>query len=408
MDPDPGIPPVGPRPSSATRLLDDEERRLFATWRLLAADMAPYLSVALFAMQPLVEEGLGTFAVDARWRLYLDLAQGREWGPEASGAVLLHEVHHLLRSHHERQPPDPTRRNFVRWNLAGDMAINDDLLSAGIPIPSSVVPSTYDLPEGLAEERYYSLIPSGDVVDCRCGSGSGGPALPGELDEDVGGLDEIDAHIVRGEVRVEVRSMIRRGDQVPRGLVRWAEADRPPLVAWPGVLRRSLGRSVRRNLPTRRDTFQRPSRRSADEAIIEPGKLRRGCEVAVVVDTSASMDLEMLRRAASEAMSVLGGLRNTGVTLLSCDVVCASPVELHRSSTIGFTGGGGTDMRVGIIAASELVPRPDLIVVLTDGLTPWPATAPAPVRLLAVVLGDDGFLPYGRGIEAIRIPVGPS
>jgi hypothetical protein len=35
-------------------------------------------------------------------------------------------------------------------------------------------------------------------------------------------------------------------------------------------------------------------------------------------------------------------------------------------------GGGGTDMGVGIQAASTLKPIPRILIILTDGFTPWP------------------------------------
>lgn len=39
-------------------------------------------------------------------------------------------------------------------------------------------------------------------------------------------------------------------------------------------------------------------------------------------------------------------------------------------------GGGGTDLRTGFARALRTTPRPDVVVVLTDGQTPWPDTRP--------------------------------
>jgi predicted metal-dependent peptidase len=53
-------------------------------------------------------------------------------------------------------------------------------------------------------------------------------------------------------------------------------------------------------------------------------------------------------------------------------------------------GGGGTDMRLGISAALTIVPRPRTIIVLTDGDTPWPASAPPGVNLVTVLVPNEG------------------
>jgi hypothetical protein len=59
-------------------------------------------------------------------------------------------------------------------------------------------------------------------------------------------------------------------------------------------------------------------------------------------------------------------------------------------------------MRVGIAAAESSRPQPDVVVVLTDGLTPWPGTPIPAARLIAAIIGDCEDPP--SWIEAIRIP----
>lgn len=48
----------------------------------------------------------------------------------------------------------------------------------------------------------------------------------------------------------------------------------------------------------------------------------------------------------------------------------------RRAAGIPLTGGGSTDLREGFTAALADRPRPDVLVVLTDGQTPWPSTQP--------------------------------
>ena len=62
----------------------------------------------------------------------------------------------------------------------------------------------------------------------------------------------------------------------------------------------------------------------------------------------------------------------------------------HGASSLDDVyGRGGTDMRAGIAAAIELRPRPTVIVVVTDGYTPWSEDKPkVPVVICIVGRGD--------------------
>ena len=62
------------------RSLEPDEARQLVAARLVAVEHAPYLAHALFGVTPLAADGLGTFAVDRGWRLYLDPATLSRWG----------------------------------------------------------------------------------------------------------------------------------------------------------------------------------------------------------------------------------------------------------------------------------------------------------------------------------------
>src|SRR5690348_5025720 len=88
---------------------------------------------------------------------------------------------------------------------------------------------------------------------------------------------------------------------------------------------------------------------------------------------------------------VAGVLRGVGVdanhiTVLACDAAAHVAQRLTSVEQLRLAGGGGTDLRVGIAAALASTPRPQIIVVLTDGVTPWPEI-PIPARVIAGLLG---------------------
>ncbi|WP_420063502.1 DUF2201 family putative metallopeptidase, partial [Mycobacteroides chelonae] len=174
------------------RELTAEEMRAFRIARVAAYEVMPYFAAGLFSLVAVAAPGLGTFAVDRWWRLYLDpdmLMSG--WSPREAGAVLLHELGHVLRVHAERAEGLPQPMHHTAWNLAADAEINDDLLAAGAALPEGVItPEALDCEtNGIAEDYYKHLVGEPDSSalggggddDPGCGSGAGTPAIPGEL-----------------------------------------------------------------------------------------------------------------------------------------------------------------------------------------------------------------------------------
>ncbi|MDQ6928630.1 MAG: VWA-like domain-containing protein, partial [Actinomycetota bacterium] len=58
--------------------------------------------------------------------------------------------------------------------------------------------------------------------------------------------------------------------------------------------------------------------------------------------------------------------------------------RVSSARAVQLVGGGGTDMGAGLEAAARMRPRPSVVVVLTDGQTPWPTDAP---KGMHVVIG---------------------
>lgn len=110
-----------------------------------------------------------------------------------------------------------------------------------------------------------------------------------------------------------------------------------------------------------------------------PSLRRRPPRVSVIIDTSASVSDTELGSALLEvaAMSRAVGGRRDLITVLPCDAAADTVHPLCRAEGIPLVGGGGTDLRTGFAKALRGRPRPDVVVVLTDGQTPWPDTRPS-------------------------------
>lgn len=379
---------------SMARPLSAAEGEAFRLARLVAAEWQPYLMHALFAASPVALEGLGTFMVDAAWRLYMDPARligAARWETPHAAGVLLHEVGHLLRDHAGRagQLPSPVHR--LAWNLAGDAEINDDLLAAKVPLPGRpVTPQALGCQDGELAETYYAVLAAlPDLPDdggTGCGSGSGYPAAPGELPAGVdagqgagGPLDAAEADLVRRRVAQAVKDAMGgagRGS-VPAGMDRWASGVlAPPVIGWGRLLRSAIRRGLADKAGRIDYTYRRPSRRQVP-GIVRPAMRAPRLRASVVVDTSGSMGQDDLDAAMSEIGGVLrsSGVDRDGLRLVCCDAAAARSVTVRSLGGVRLVGGGGTDMRVGIAAAEADRPAPDVVIVLTDGETPWPDRA---------------------------------
>ena len=69
---------------------------------------------------------------------------------------------------------------------------------------------------------------------------------------------------------------------------------------------------------------------------------------------------------------------------------------------VEMPGGGGTDMRV-LIAHAEKVHKPDVIVIGTDGGTPWPVV-PTKAQLIIALTQETPTPPWAT---RVRIPDNP-
>lgn len=412
--------------SAPARPLTGPEREAFRLGRLVAAERAPYFMHALFAVAPVAAPGLGTFAVDAAWRLYMDpsLLDGQDaWDATTIGGVLLHEVGHLLRDHAARATALPAPVHHLAWNLAGDAEINDDLLAAGIPLPEGVItPDALGCADGdLAENYYAALTPPGqpslpDDGGAGCGSGSGCHPAPGELPAGVGlangsasPFSPAEGDLVRRRVARDVldAEQAKGRGHLPAGLTRWAsDTLAPPTIAWERLLRAAVRRAVADHTGRTDYSYSRPSRRTLPR-IIRPSMRAPLVKVAVVVDTSGSMGQADLQAALSELHGVLHafGVARDSVRLVSCDAQATSAQRVRSATTVNLQGGGGTDMRVGITAAEQANPAPDVVIVLTDGDTPWP-DAPTRARLICAIISHHN--PTGTPGWATTVHITPA
>ena len=377
-----------------------------------------------------------TMGVDRYWRCYVSPSFVASTSVRELAGVWLHEVSHLVRDHHGRAKtlmersvrheaagrpgsaaldPDHPAREQVRLNVAMDLEINDDLL-AGLSDPDRtgpVLPPTALNPlrlkiqyRDLFEEYVRDLTPTmlqehGFWLDC--GSGAHNGSAPWEGDGE--GAHPLGAHEA-ASIRIKVRDAVNAGrGTAPASLQRWAERYGSSNQDWRTLLGAAFRTSLGGAAGATDYTYRRPGRRTPclGGQVVLPSLRRPVPQVAVVVDTSGSVTDVDLGSALSEIAAIgravgVGGKR---VSVYSCDAAVHTVQQVCHAEDITLMGGGGTDLRLGIRRAVTGSPPPDVVVVLTDGDTPWPTAEPgcrviagifASARRPQLLYDDDGEL----------------
>lgn len=378
--------------------------------RLWIGHHRPYYASALYRCPIVPSNDTATMAVDEHWRIYVNPDFANSLSVTRLAAALVHEINHLIRDHagRSRAAGVTSAGQRQRWNLAGDAELNDDLLADGLDVDKQhwVFPSTFRFKNDLTAEIYYRMLE--DKSDdggsgSECGSGAGGVKQAFELPaahSDHPGVSQREADMVRTDVAHDVLEHHKSRGNLPGDLVAWAQGVLHPKVDW----RRVLASMVREAVAVVSDdgdfTYRRFGRRSSALPHIRvPGLQRHVAQVAVVIDTSGSMGPDDLNRALSEVRGILrsSSVADDAVTVLAVDTMVHEVQRVTDTANVRLRGGGGTDMAAGIEAAVTLRPRPDIIVVLTDGYTGWPEE---PLRVPVIV----GLIDHGRSLPSAWHP----
>jgi len=414
-------------------MANQNEQKLQAA-RVLAQMKWPYLAGVLFNLKFVeVNSGeLDTMGVDAGWRLYWSTKFVAEHTARELATVLMHECLHCMFDHPKRfdaLPASPKSQQV--WNIVGDCAINKILLEGGLQFPVDAPPLTFEFfgdkldPTLSTEQNYFKFLSESDSGESQenqnhpdCGSGAGGTKREYELDS-----DDIEAPAIsvaaKGLAIAQVREGIRNqspfGIPPPEELKRLLDELSKPKVSWRRelsvVMRPSIGTAMGRKdysmmrLGRREGAFRTKSFSPRLPAMRQPLPPK----VTVIMDTSPSMDRDLLRDGLSEILGIVRAVgASQSVTVIPCSGKAFPAQEVRRASqvkSLDLMGDQSTDLTKGFEAAMSERKKPRIIVVITDGYTPWPQEKPRGVDLVIVLLTvDDQLDEVMPWAKAILIP----
>ncbi|KAB2666031.1 hypothetical protein F9K91_07830 [Brucella tritici] len=277
--------------------------------------------------------------------------------------VLAHEVMHNALEHHIRRQS----RKPGRWNDACDYAINGELVECKVG----------KMPErGLLEARFTGLSAE-EIYRILDDENNGDDSAEGQ--GDTGGcggtMDGCAQHdeAAKAELRAEMQTQIRQAamtakaaqaGKLPAGVQRIIDELLMPKVDWRAVLRRFIDESSTRDF-----SWAKPNRRLLPLGLVTPGTVADGVShIVIAVDTSGSIDDEILRDFAAEINGAFGEGAVDRLTVIYADATVNHVEEFETGDELRLhpAGGGGTAFSDTFRLINAEYPDAKATIYLTD------------------------------------------
>ena len=345
--------------------------------------------------------------------------------------VIAHEVMHKACNHGLRMKG----RDNKKWNVAGDYVINGILKESGFDlIEGAYLNNAYD---GMSAEQVYSLLPEGNK-DSQSNSSdqSQPPGITGSQgsqdqqdpqndqqdqqndqqdDEDPGGCGAVceNPNISPQEAKnkeqdmqvavVQAAQQARACGKFPAGLKCFVESLIEPKKNWREVLRRFVDQAAKNDY-----SWQQPNRRYIGTGFYLPSLNSRDLgPIVCAIDTSGSIDDEMLNKFSAELQSIMQEFK-TSCHIVYCDTKIHSHggTEFFTSEDVPFkmtpVGGGGTNFKPPFKWLEDQGITPSCMIYWTDMQSyDFPEEEP-PCPLIWAETGDKRWRsepPFGERID---------
>lgn len=362
---------------------------------------APFFASLFMRYKHIATESIPTLAVGVKSFMY-NPAFLKSLPPEGRLAAFAHEVMHGVFQHvqmgyeYKRTNigPDGKPLDAERWAQAIDYCVNGAIKEAGIgEVQKDWYCDTQRFPTTMTPVEIYEKLQSDP-----------NSRKPGLVSPDEHGIDEEDDEIIEddGEPAITTGAVINAarvakalGGKVPPSVERMiTDITRPPDDPWK-VLRKRVS-----DVANGKDTTscRKLNRKLIVRGIGAPGRdgYRLG-NIGVIVDLSGSISQRELNVFGSHLSMILQDYKPREVRIAWTDT------EVHRLDTIKdmsqlraafakpVKAGGGTDLEV----AYDELGRCDMVIVFTDGYTPYRKRPKFPV---VWAMTTTQVAPYGSTI----------
>lgn len=364
---------------------------VLAAGRLIIQAKTPFLLSSVYGLVPVATEETETSFLTPGLVFGYNPKFLATCTDEEAAFVMLHEVFHdRLRFFDILKVVGEQLTGIA--NKAQDIVINGVLKEMGYPVFSwAHLAEKHKFPEKLTTYEYIELLQKGGKKGCDHGQQCSAPKeLEKELDAKFGRA-EIEVRAIERATANAIKSHVARQRGSGAGLLEeWAKIafDEPVRLNWRQIMD-YMTMQLHGQISVGGDDYslRRPSKRSFVRGIIRPGNIEQEVIPMFIFDTSASMNLEMLKIALAHTVGVLTQCGIQECYFMEVDYQVATPPTLVNLSyflreDFAFKGRGGTSFLPAFDALNKMTDKPDIVWYWTDGDGQAPENPPFGVEVI--------------------------
>ena len=379
--------------------------------RVKLLKQSPFFGTLLLNTKYKITEDISTAATDGDV-LMLNEKFMESQTPEHFRSILLHEVLHMALEHIERMK-DVFHTDALTANLAADIVVNGIIQDNKLPLPEEAITDN-DL-KHLSVREIYSILKqkqredpdylnkkygdgTGDINQClQPGGGKGNkPSPPSQSPQD--GSGKTNWKDVLNKAMTIARS--KNAGPIGAGMSRIFKEFREPTINWKDVLYKYITAA--------RSDFEGFDRRMIYQGMylddLGGGKIK----VALFMDTSGSVDEELLSEFFAEVKFAINAFPNTEGEMWYFDTELYSEGDIRDIDKPQIKGGGGTSFAPVMKKLQEIHEEDSSIqtlgIIFTDGYAQMNIPQPDCGVLWCISPGgvDDNYFSFGDVVRILK------
>ena len=276
------------------------------------------------------------------------------------------------------------------WNLASDYAINDLLVENGFMLPPMAnYASRFEML--YAEKIYTILLGELDLQD------NDEPQEEEQKKEEIGEEEDIPEELLAQEeyelLVEQLNIKLEQHGDLPKGIERFIKNKKEPQISW----RDELYRYVNAHAKSDYRMFP-PSKKHLYRGIALPSIYGEELKIIVAIDTSASIDDELLEIFLVELYEIMQIFTHYVIELIECDAKIQNIQRLTPQEPLEpiLKGGGGTDFIPVFEYIMELNEDFKFLIYFTDGKGSFPQYEPLIDTLWVMPQNEE--VPFGESL----------